>query len=70
MAGIALTNGADLVLGSEAVVDIAGPLAVADGSTVDISSGSISVGAITIADGGIIDFKDRKVDDGQLTVKG
>ncbi|MDD4059780.1 MAG: hypothetical protein PHW08_03630, partial [Kiritimatiellae bacterium] len=49
---------------------IAGPLAVADGSTVDISSGSISVGAITIADGGIIDFKDRKVDDGQLSVKG
>ena len=70
LAGIALTNGADLVLGSEAVVDIAGPLAVADGSTVDISSGSISVGAITIADGGIIDFKDRKVDDGQLSVKG
>ncbi len=70
LAGIALTNGADLVLGSEAVVDIAGPLAVADGSTVDISSGSISVGAITIADGGVIDFKDRKVDDGQLTVKG
>lgn len=69
-AGIALTNGADLVLGDAAAIAVAGPLSLASGSTVDLSQGSISVGALDVGTGAVIDFKDRTSVDNQLRVAG